>query len=119
MLSFTIRRLIYSVLVIFGVITIVFFLTNVLPDPARMMQGQRADLATQQAIRHQLRLDLPAWQRYVYFIGDVSQGNLGRSWSSNRLVLESLWERLGATATLAISSMVIATILGIGSGILS
>jgi ABC-type dipeptide/oligopeptide/nickel transport system permease component len=119
MLAFTVRRFIYSVLVIFGVVTIVFFLTNVLPDPARMMQGQRADLATQQAIRHQLRLDIPTWQRYFYFLGDVAQGDLGRSWSSNRMVMESLWDRFGATATLAISSMVIATILGIGIGILS
>ncbi len=119
MLSFTIRRLIYSVLVIFGVVTVVFLIMNLLPDPARMMQGQRADLATQAAIRHQLGLDLPAWQRYVRFVGDVAQGDLGRSWSSNRPVLTSIWERFGATATLSISAMVIATILGIGIGIIS
>ncbi|HWF43533.1 MAG TPA: ABC transporter permease [Candidatus Kapabacteria bacterium] len=119
MLSFTVRRLFYSLLVIFGVVTVVFFIMNLLPDPARMMQGQRADLATQAAIRHQLGLDLPPWQRYVRFIGDVAQGNLGRSWSSNRPVLTSIWERFGATATLAISAMAIATILGIGIGILT
>jgi peptide/nickel transport system permease protein len=119
MLSFTIRRLIYSVLVIFGVVTVVFLIMNLLPDPARMMQGQRADLATQAAIRHQLGLDLPAWQRYVRFVGAVAQGDLGRSWSSNRPVLTSIWERFGATATLSISAMVIATILGIGIGIIS
>ncbi|MDP4198878.1 MAG: ABC transporter permease [Bacteroidota bacterium] len=119
MLAFTLRRLIYSVLVIFGVVTVVFLIMNLLPDPARMMQGQRADLATQAAIRHQLGLDLPAWQRYIRFIGDVAQGDLGRSWSSNRPVLTSIWERFGATATLSISAMVIATILGIGIGIVS
>ena len=119
MLSFTLRRLFYSVLVIFGVVTVVFFIMNLLPDPARMMQGQRADLATQAAIRHQLGLDLPPFERYLRFIGDVAQGDLGRSWSSNRPVLGSIWERFGATATLAISAMTIATILGIGIGILS
>src|SRR5438128_5291021 len=118
MLSFTIRRLIYSTLVILGVVTVVFLIMQLMPDPARMMQGQRADLATQQAIRHQLGLDLPAWQRYVRFLGDVAQGDLGRSWSSNRPVLESILDRFGATATLAISAMVIASILGIGIGII-
>jgi len=119
MLSFTVRRLIYSVLVIFGVVTVVFFIMNLLPDPARMMQGQRADLATQAAIRHQLGLDLPPFERYLRFMGDVAQGDLGRSWSSNRPVLGSIWDRFGATATLAISAMAIATVLGIGIGILS
>ncbi len=119
MLSFSLRRLFYSVLVIFGVVTVVFFIMNLLPDPARMMQGQRADLATQAAIRHQLGLDLPPLQRYLRFIGDVAQGDLGRSWSSNRPVLGSIMERFGATATLAIGAMTIATILGIGIGILS
>jgi peptide/nickel transport system permease protein len=119
MLSFTLRRLFYSVLVIFGVVTVVFFIMNLLPDPARMMQGQRADLATQTAIRHQLGLDLPPFERYLRFLGDVAQGDLGRSWSSNRPVLGSIWDRFGATATLAISAMAHATILGIGIGILS
>jgi peptide/nickel transport system permease protein len=119
MLSFTIRRFVYSVLVILGVVTVVSLIMQMLPDPARMMQGQRADLATQAAIRHQLGLDLPAWQRYLRFIGGVAQGDLGRSWSSNRPVLESIWERFGATATLAISSVVLASILGVGIGIIS
>jgi len=119
MLSFTIRRLVYSVLVIFGVVTVVFLIMNLLPDPARMMQGQRADLATQTAIRHQLGLDLPAWQRYVRFLGNVAQGDLGRSFTSNRPVLESIWNRFGATATLAISAMLIASVLGVAIGVLS
>ncbi len=119
MLAFTVRRLIYSILVIFGVVTIVFFIMNLLPDPSRMMMGQRADIATQTAIRHELGLDLPPWQRYVRFIGDVARGNLGRSFTSNRPVLESIWERFGATATLAISSMLLASIVGVGIGIIS
>ncbi len=119
MFSFIIRRLTYSILVIFGVITVVFFIMNLLPDPSRMLMGQRADIASQTAIRHELGLDLPPWERYVRFLGDAAQGNLGRSFTSNRPVLESIWERFGATATLAISAMVLASILGVGIGILS
>src|SRR6476469_2367349 len=101
MLAFTLRKLFYSILVIFGVVTVVFFIMNLLPDPSRMMQGQRADLTTRAAIRHQLGLDLPVGQRYTKFLGDVVQGDLGRSFTSNRPVLDSILERFGATASLA------------------
>ena len=79
MLAFTIRKLLYSILIIFGVMSIIFLVMNLLPDPARMMQGQRADLSTQAAIRHELGLDLPAWQRYLEFMKKAATGDLGRS----------------------------------------
>lgn len=119
MLAFTIRKLLYSILIIFGVMSIIFFVMNLLPDPARMMQGQRADLATQGAIRHELGLDLPVWERYFVFMKKAATGDLGRSFSSNRPVMDSILERLPATAILTISAMFIATVLGIAIGILS
>ncbi|MEO6940631.1 MAG: ABC transporter permease [Candidatus Kapaibacterium sp.] len=119
MFAFVVRRLFYSILVVIGVMTVIFFVMNLLPDPARMMQGQRADLATQAAIRHELGLDLPVWQRYVNFMVKTAQGDLGRSYTSNRLVLDSIIERLPATGLLALSSMIIASIMGVGIGILS
>ena len=52
---FILKRLSYGILVLFGVIVVVFFLFNVLPgDPARMMLGQRADIASVQAINRDL-----------------------------------------------------------------
>ncbi len=119
MLAFIIRKFIYSILIIFGVMSIIFFVMNLLPDPARMMQGQRADLSTQAAIQHELGLDLPVWERYFVFMKKSATGDLGRSFSSNRPVLESILERLPATAILTLSAMFIATILGIAIGILS
>lgn len=119
MISFIVRRLFYSILIIFGVMSVLFFIMNLLPDPARMMQGQRADLASQAAIRHELGLDLPVWQRYVVFVGKTASGDLGRSYTSNKLVLDSILERLPATALLAFGSMIIASILGVAIGILS
>jgi peptide/nickel transport system permease protein len=118
MLAFSVRKLLYSVLIILGVMTIIFFVMNLLPDPARMMQGQRADLSTQAAIRHELGLDLPVYERYIKFMANIFTGDLGRSYTSNRLVMESIMERLPATALLAFSSMLVATIIGIGIGIL-
>ncbi|MEI8135503.1 MAG: ABC transporter permease [bacterium] len=119
MLAFTIRKLLYSILIIFGVMTVIFLVMNLLPDPARMMQGQRADLSTQAAIRHELGLDLPAWERYLVFMKKAVTGDLGRSFSSNRPVMESILERLPATIILTLSAMFIATVVGIAIGILS
>jgi len=59
--------------VLWGVVTVVFLLFNVLPgDPARMMLGQRADLNTVETIRHELGLDRPQIVQYARYINDLS-----------------------------------------------
>ncbi|XZF13774.1 ABC transporter permease [Chitinophagaceae bacterium MMS25-I14] len=73
MLRLLARRLRYSLLVLFGVVTLVFFLFNVLPaDPARMIMGQRSDLASLEHARHELNLDKPMLQRYMLYLNDLS-----------------------------------------------
>ncbi|MFN8153338.1 MAG: ABC transporter permease [Bacteroidia bacterium] len=73
MLKLFIRKLSSGLLVILGVISIVFFLFNVLPgDPARMMLGQRADLASVEAINRDLGRDLPLAQQFFLYLNDVS-----------------------------------------------
>ncbi len=73
MLRFLLKRLFYGFLVLFGVITIVFILFNVLPgDPARMMLGQRADIASVEAINKDLGRDKPLFIQYLNYINDLS-----------------------------------------------
>ncbi|MFQ5335944.1 MAG: ABC transporter permease, partial [Flavobacteriales bacterium] len=73
MLKFVVRRIIYGILVLFGVVVIVFFLFNVLPgDPARMMLGQRADAASIEAINKDLGLDKPIWVQFLKYLNDLS-----------------------------------------------
>lgn len=73
MLRFIIRRLAYGLAVMFGVITVIFFLFNVLPgDPARMMLGQRADQASVDAIHKDLGLDKPIVLQYLNYLNDLS-----------------------------------------------
>ncbi|GBD07363.1 Glutathione transport system permease protein GsiC [bacterium HR21] len=112
------RRLLAMLSILLGVLTVTFFLNFVLPgDPARLLAGQRADAATIAAIRQQLGLDQPLPVQYVRFLARVLQGDLGRSYVTNRPVLEIIVERFPATALLAVSSMVVATLLGIALGI--
>lgn len=63
----------YGVLVLFGVVVVVFFLFNVLPgDPARMMLGQRADIASVEAINKDLGRDKPLPVQFLNYLNDLS-----------------------------------------------
>ncbi|NTV46403.1 MAG: ABC transporter permease [Chlorobiales bacterium] len=120
MLTFILRRLLYAVLIIYGVVTVTFFLMYILPgDPARLMLGQRADVQSVEAIRAELGLDQPLHIQYLSFLVKAAQGNLGRSYATNRDVLETILERFPATALLAISALSLSTVLGIAIGVIS
>jgi peptide/nickel transport system permease protein len=72
-ISFIIRRLWYGLWVMFGVVTVIFLLFNVLPgDPARMMLGQRADISSVEAIQRELGLDRPIMVQYICYLNDLS-----------------------------------------------
>lgn len=73
MIAFILRRLLYGILVLFGVITLVFFIFNVLPgDPARMMLGQRADQESIDEINRELGLDKSLLFQYGLYLNDLS-----------------------------------------------
>lgn len=120
MLTFIIRKLLYSILILLGVVTVTFSLMYVIPgDPARLMLGQRADIASIEAVRKQLGLDDPVYVQYSRFIVKAAQGDLGRSYSSNREVLKTILETFPATALLAVSALIISSIVGILIGVIS
>lgn len=72
MLTYTLKRLLYGILVLLGVVTLVFFLFNILPgDPARMMLGQRADAESIEIINRDLGRDKPIAIQYVNYLNDL------------------------------------------------
>lgn len=72
MLRYTIKRLLYGILVLLGVVTLVFFLFNILPgDPARMMLGQRADEESIRIINRDLGRDKPIALQYLNYLNDL------------------------------------------------
>ena len=120
MANYIIRKLLYSILVLIGVITVTFSLMYVIPgDPARLMLGQRADIASIDAVRKQLGLDDPLYVQYGRFMVKAVQGDLGRSYSSNRDVLKTILETFPATALLAVTALIISSIIGILIGVIS
>ncbi len=73
MLNSILSKIAYSILVIWGVVSVIFFLFNVLPgDPARMMLGQRADMQTVELIRKELGLNESLGKQYVRYLNDLS-----------------------------------------------
>lgn len=73
MLNYILNKIFYALLTLFGVITVIFFLFNVLPDdPARMMLDQREDSTQLESIRKKYGFDKPLSTQYVYYLNDLS-----------------------------------------------
>jgi peptide/nickel transport system permease protein len=72
LLKFVIKKLIYGLLVLAGVVILVFFLFQGFGDPSRLIMGQTGDAATQANIRKDLYLDQPKWKQFFYYVNDVS-----------------------------------------------
>lgn len=72
MIQYILNKVFYTFLTLYGVITVVFFLFNVLPgDPARMMLDQREDSIQLQNIRHKYGFDQPTFTQYLYYLNDL------------------------------------------------
>ncbi len=120
MFAHIVRKLLYTVPVLWGVVTVVFVLMAVVPgDPARLMMGQRGDPETLARIRHDLGLDLPVTQQYTKFLSELVRGDLGMSYRNNERVSHAIAMRFMATMKLAAWAMMIAVALGLSMGILS
>ncbi|MDB5005349.1 MAG: gsiC [Mucilaginibacter sp.] len=73
MINYLIRKFFYGSAVMLGIVVVVFFLFNILPvDPARMTQGQRADVQSLQTIRKEFGLDKPIPVQFAYYMNDLS-----------------------------------------------
>jgi peptide/nickel transport system permease protein len=118
--SYIIRRILLLIPVLFGVSLIVFMVMHLSPgDPAVVMLGPTASEEDVQQIRRQLGLDQPLYVQYGRWVGNVAQGDFGRSITMRRAVLPEILTRFKATMILTSASLVISTILGVGIGVIS
>ncbi|MCK4538210.1 MAG: ABC transporter permease [Candidatus Krumholzibacteria bacterium] len=120
MLRFTARRLLMLVPILFGVVTVTFFLMYVMPgDPVLALAGERYDEETLESLRKEYGLDKPLHLQYVDYLSRLARFDLGRSFITGRPVSESIAERFPRTMLLALSAMAIAVIAGVLTGGLS
>ena len=159
LLRYIAKKIFYGIGILLGVVSLIFFLFNVIPgDPARMALGQRSDSASVAAVRKDMGLDQPVYKQYLKYLNDlapfgvynvkdqasffyldkeiyksasplfsvsskhklvVKPPYLRRSYQNKRNISEIIYEALPATFVLALFSIVFASIIGIGLGIIS
>jgi ABC-type dipeptide/oligopeptide/nickel transport system permease component len=114
---FIARRIVASIPVLLLVVTTVFFAFQLIPgDPARAFLGPEATPATVERLRHELGLDKPVMTQYLNYLQRLLRGDLGKSISTRRPVVQELGDPFGNTVRLAVTSIVVATVIGIVLG---
>ncbi len=120
LLRFLLRRLLYSLIVMFGVLILVFALVQVVPgDPVRIALGTRYTPEAYDALRSASGLDRPLLQQFFGYLGSALRGDLGVSFRNGEPVTLTLMERLPATMSLALVGIVIALLIAIPAGLWS
>ena len=122
MLLYLIRRLLFVIPVVIGVLTLVFLMRALVPgDPIEIMfLGQvPPDPDTVADIRRELGLDKPLPLQYVQYVVGVVQGDLGKSVRTRRPVLDEIRDRYPNTLILAAASLVVALVVGLTTGVLA
>ncbi|MGC4410785.1 ABC transporter permease [Rhizobium rosettiformans] len=118
--AYILKRLIAVVPVLFGLSIIVFLVMALIPgDTATAILGAYATPENVERINRDLGLDKPLVQQYLVWIGNVLQGDFGRSYALNRPVLDEVLERFGATLILAGVSLLLCTVIGLLAGVVS
>jgi len=83
-IRYLLRKIFYGLAVLWGIVSLVFLLFNVLPDdPARLTLGQRSDLASVENVRRELNLDKPVGTRYLLYLNDLSPLSIHTADSAN------------------------------------
>lgn len=120
MTAYILKRLISAVPVLLGISIIVFLIMARIPgDPATAMLGSYATPENVAALNEDLGLDKPLVPRYFSWLGNMLQGDFGRSFRLNRPVIDEVTERFRATLLLAGVSFVMCSVLGILAGVVS
>lgn len=113
-------RLLYSAIVLLGVLVVVFSLVHFVPgDPVRLALGTRYTQEAYDALRAASGLDRPILEQFFSYVGNALSGNLGVSFRNGDAVTTTLLERLPATLSLAGVGLVIALLISVPAGIWS
>ncbi len=120
MASFLIRRTLLLVPVMFGITVLIFLALHLAPgNPAQLLLGPMATPQALHQITVQLGLNQPLPVQYLKWVGNLLQGNMGQSIQLHEAVTVLVMSKLGNTLILAVASFVIASVVGIGLGVLS
>ena len=119
-MNYLIQRLLSAIPVVLGITIIVFFIISLIPgDPATAILGSYATPENVKLLNEQLGLDKGLIERYFIWLGNLVQGDLGRSFALNRPVLDEILERFSATLILSGTAFILCSFVGILIGTIS
>ncbi len=121
MLKYIIKRLLWMIPVILGVLCIVFILSEITPgDPVETLVGSDAPVEVKEAMREKLGLNDPVYIRFAnYIVKVVTKADLGNSYTTNQPVSAELMTRFPTTLKLTLMSIFVALIISIPLGLIS
>ncbi len=120
MVQYIIRRFLQMIPITLGILTLIFSLIHLIPgDPAAQIAGEGARPEDIENVRRALGLDQPLWKQYVTYLGNLAQGDLGRSFRTNESVAQEIRLRYPATIQLAFGAMLVALLVAFPLGIVS
>ena len=117
MIYFIVRRALQSVLTIFGVMTVAFFLVRLAGDPVALLLPVEASDRDIAQLRDALGLDRPLIVQYLKFLANLTSGDFGMSLRQHESALSLVLERLPATLELALSAFFLGLLLAFALGL--
>jgi ABC-type dipeptide/oligopeptide/nickel transport system permease component len=112
------RRLVLAVPLLVGILFFTFMLVRIGgQDPVGLLAGPTATAEEVEMIRSDLGLDQPLFTQFAIYLGNVLQGDIGRSWISNRSVLTDIAERIPITLELLLWGVALGAIIGVPVGL--
>lgn len=109
-------RVLHLIVVLFGISVLTFLLIRLLPgDPALALAAQtgHADPQLIAEIRKNLGLDLPIWQQYLHWIGNIFQGNFGVSYVNNQPVIVGIMNNVSVTIHLMVMAQILSLLIAV------
>jgi peptide/nickel transport system permease protein len=120
MIDFIARRLVAIIPVLAVVAVFVFLMLRLTPgDPAAVIAGDNATSDQIADIRAKLGLDLPIWQQFMIWIGDMLHGNFGESFFFKKTVAELIAQRIEPTLALAVCTLILAVVIAVPLGVIA
>lgn len=120
MLRYTFTRLQSLILSLIVASIVIFATVEIVPgDPASFMLGMNAQEDTVAALREQLGLNVPVWQRYITWVGGLLSGDFGTSYTYRTPIAEMIGDRLWISLPLALFALSLSTVIAFPAGILA
>ena len=117
-LLFLLRRVLWSLLVLFGLSVVIFFIARAVPgDPVRLALGPRASAEQVQQLRETLGFNQPLIQQYGIYVSGLAKGDFGRSLLTEQPVAQDIRQTFFATFELVLATITIAFVLGVPLGV--